>query len=312
MCQVILTISQTIHNILTSEKYIGDVLLQKTYTTDCISQTVKKNNGERAQYYIENHHEPIIPRELFQRVKEEMTRRTSKRKVLQKTAQTEQGKYSGKYAFSELLVCGECGSPYKRCTWARKGKKRIVWRCVSRLEFGKEFCHESPTMDEDRLQNAVVKALNLFASDQTEMTESVLSLASGAMNGGKDDGQSMEDLHQRVEKLTAEQTALLDKVLADMDNPELNARLKEASDEKRAVLERIQAMEQRAEQDAMRESRKAEMREWLGEQNPQFTKYSETLTRRMIEKITVRDDETVSVRIRDTGDDILVNIDTEG
>ena len=91
-----------------------------------------------------------------------MTRRASKRKVLQKTALTEQGKYSGKYAFSELLVCGECGSPYKRCTWARKGKKRIVWRCVSRLEFGKEFCHESPTMDEARLQNAVVKALNLL------------------------------------------------------------------------------------------------------------------------------------------------------
>ena len=122
----------------------------------------------------------------------------------------------------------------------------------------------------------------------------------------------MEELRQRVEALTAEQNALLDKVLADMDNPELNARLKEASDEKRAVLERIQAMEQRAEQDAMRESRKAEMREWMGERNPQFTKYSETLTRRMIEKITVRDEDTVSIRIRDTGDDILVHIDTDG
>ncbi|MBP5717640.1 MAG: hypothetical protein J6X53_01500, partial [Abditibacteriota bacterium] len=77
-------------------------------------------------------------------------------------------------------------------------------------------------------------------------------------------------------------------------------------------LERIQVMERRAEQDAMRESRKAEMREWMGERNPQFTKYSETLTRRMIEKITVRDEETVSVRIRDTGDDILVHIDKDG
>ncbi|MBQ9348451.1 MAG: recombinase zinc beta ribbon domain-containing protein, partial [Oscillibacter sp.] len=215
-------------------------------------------------------------------------------------------------AFSELLVCGECGSPYKRCTWARKGKKRIVWRCVSRLEFGKEFCHDSPTMDEDRLQKAVVKALNLFASDRTEIAGSVLSLASGAMSGGNTDEMSMEDLRQRVEELAAEQNALLDKVLADMDNPELNARLKEASDEKQAVLERIRAMEQRAEQDAMRESRMAEMREWMGERNPQFTKYSETLTRRMIEKITVRDEDTVSIRIRDTGDDILVHIDTDG
>ena len=70
-----------------------------------------------------------------------MTRRSSKRKVLQKSGKTELGKYSGKYALTELLVCGECGSPYKRVTWARDGKKRIVWRCVSRLEFGTKYCH---------------------------------------------------------------------------------------------------------------------------------------------------------------------------
>ena len=82
-------------------------------------------------YYAKDNHPAIIPRDIFYRVKEEMARRTSKRKVMQKTAKTEQGKYSAKYALSELLICGECGTPYKRCTWARNGKKRIVWRCVS-------------------------------------------------------------------------------------------------------------------------------------------------------------------------------------
>jgi len=114
---------QAIQNILTNEKYIGDVLLQKTYTTDCITKTKKKNNGERPMYYIENNHPAIIPKDVFSQVREEMTRRASKRKVMQKTGRTEQGKYSYKYALSELLVCGECGTPYKRCTWARKGKK---------------------------------------------------------------------------------------------------------------------------------------------------------------------------------------------
>lgn len=101
-------------------------------------------------YYSKNNHPAIIPREVFYRVKEEMARRTSKRKVMQKTAKTEQGKYSAKYALSELLICGECGTPYKRCTWARNGKKRIVWRCVSRLEFGTKYCRNSPTLDEDK------------------------------------------------------------------------------------------------------------------------------------------------------------------
>ena len=113
---------QVIHNILTNEKYIGDALLQKTYVTDCISKQVKKNTGDRTMYYVENNHPAIISRELFQRVQEELTRRASKRKVMQKTGKTEQSKYSAKYALSELLVCGECCTPYKRCTWARNGK----------------------------------------------------------------------------------------------------------------------------------------------------------------------------------------------
>ena len=138
---------QVIRNILTNERYIGDALLQKTYTTDCISKTVKKNQGERSMVYVEKNHPAIVSKAMFYQVREEMARRGSKRKVMQKTGKTEQGKYSAKYALSELLVCGECGTPYKRCTWARNGKKRIVWRCVSRLEFGTKYCHDSPSMD---------------------------------------------------------------------------------------------------------------------------------------------------------------------
>lgn len=146
----------SVRSILSNEKYIGDALLQKTYITDCISKRVKKNRGERPMYYVENHHAPIVSREMFQLVQEEINRRNSKRKVMLKTAKTEQGKYSSKYALSELLVCGECGTPYRRCTWARNGKKHIVWRCISRLEFGTRFCHHSPSLDEERLKKALL------------------------------------------------------------------------------------------------------------------------------------------------------------
>ncbi len=76
----------------------------------------------------------IISRETFDLVRKEMTRRSSKRKVLQKSGKTELGKYSGKYALTELLVCGECGSPYKRVTWARDGKK--AYRLAVRFAVG--------------------------------------------------------------------------------------------------------------------------------------------------------------------------------
>ena len=53
-----------VHNILKNEKYCGDALLQKTYVTDCISKKVKKNNGERPMYYIQDNHPAIVPREI--------------------------------------------------------------------------------------------------------------------------------------------------------------------------------------------------------------------------------------------------------
>lgn len=125
-----------IKSILKNEKYVGDALLQKTFTVDCISKKVQKNNGERPMYLVTNHHDPIIDRDTFNRVQQELARRTSKRKISDKTI-TEQGKYSSKYALSELLICGHCGTPYRRCTWTSCGRKQIVWRCISRLEHGK-------------------------------------------------------------------------------------------------------------------------------------------------------------------------------
>lgn len=96
--------------ILRNEKYAGDCLLQKTYTIDCISHKTVKNNGERAMYLVTDAHPAIINRDTFNLVQQELARRNSKRKVSSKTI-TEQGKYSSKYALTELLICGECGGP---------------------------------------------------------------------------------------------------------------------------------------------------------------------------------------------------------
>ena len=148
-----------IKSILENEKYAGDALLQKTYTIDCISHKAVKNNGERAKYLVTDAHVPIIDRDTFNRAQQELARRSSKRKKSDK-AKTEQGKYSSKYALTEIMVCGECGSSYKRVTWTVRGKKLIVWRCISRLDHGSKYCHHSPSIHEDKLHNAILNAIN--------------------------------------------------------------------------------------------------------------------------------------------------------
>ena len=150
---------------------------------------------------------------------------------MQKTGRTEQGKYSAKYALSELLVCGECGTPYKRCTWARNGKKRIVWRCISRLEFGTKYCHDSPTMDEDKLQRAILEAINSLDQTGQEIADEFLDIASLVQRGQERGGVDPLALRQRLEALTAEQTVLLEKVLGGMDSAELNAQLRAIAEE---------------------------------------------------------------------------------
>ena len=289
---------QVIRNILTNEKYCGDALMFKTHTLDCISKKVVKNTGDWPMVFIEGNHEGIVPKVMFRRVQEEMARRTSKRKVMQKHGKTEQGKYSAKYALSELLVCGECGTPYKRCTWARNGKKRIVWRCINRLEFGKEYCHNSPTLDEDRLHRAIVAALNEYGAIRAEVQESAMELVRLAQGDGECGGDMMA-LRQRLDELTADQAVLLDRVLEDMDNANLNAQLKALAEEKQGILEQLDALQQQAERQALQASRRQELEEWLGQQPMVLDEYDDRFTHRLVERITVVDAETIRVKLRD-------------
>ena len=292
--------SAVIHNILTNEKYMGDALLQKTYITDCISKKVKKNMGERPMYYVENNHPAIIPRETFDQVQKEMTRRSSKRKVLQKSGKTELGKYSGKYALTELLVCGECGSPYKRVTWARNGKKRIVWRCVSRLEFGTKYCHNSPTLDESRLHNAILAAMNEYAAIRQEVCPDVLAMVEEAKRAMSQAGAMLLELKKRMDEVSQEQSDVMDRLLANMADAELNARMKALTDEKEALKAQILKVQQKEVSMAEQAAKRQQMWDSLKECSAGYTEFDDEFVRQIIRKITVEDAETIHVHFRDS------------
>ena len=298
-----------IHNILTNEKYIGDALLQKTYVTDCINKKVKKNRGERTMYYVENSHPAIVSRDLFNQVQQEMTRRSSKRKVLQKSGKTELGKYSGKYALTELLVCGECGSPYKRVTWARNGKKRIVWRCVSRLEFGTKYCQHSPTLDEGKLHSAILAAMNEYAAIRQEVCPDVLAMAEEARQALSQAGARLLQLKKRMDAVSREQSDVLDRLLVNMADTELNARMKALTDEKESLKAQI-ADAQQAEVDLEEQAaRRRQMWDSIMECAAGYTEFDNELVRQVIQKITVEDAETIHIHFRDS--DVVLEQEVE-
>lgn len=141
---------------------MGDVLLQKTYTADFLEGKVKNNNGELPQYYIRDNHPAILTREEFAQIQEELARRQSKRPAHAKS-KTNKGRFTSKYALSERLVCGCCGSPYRRVTWNIHGRKEIVWRSINRIENGKAGCPNSPSIPEEELHQAILEAVRSLA-----------------------------------------------------------------------------------------------------------------------------------------------------
>ncbi len=135
----------TIQKMLKNEKYKGDTLLQKTYTEDFMTGKKVKNTGQRTQYFVSESHPAIVTTEVFDRVQEEMARRSRVIRHEDGTVSSSDTKYNGKYLLGNLLVCGDCGASYRRRT--ERGK--VVWRCATRIEKGKEACVESPTINEE-------------------------------------------------------------------------------------------------------------------------------------------------------------------
>ena len=155
----------TVDKILRNEKYIGDAVLQKTYTVDFLEKKRAKNDGLIPQYYVEGSHEAIISDQIFMEVQAEIARRAALR-----TDTKDKSSYFSKYAFLGIVFCGECGSPYRRLTWTPHGKKGYVWRCRKRVSKGVDNC-QSRTLHEEVLQDAVVQAIKqTICSPETEYT----------------------------------------------------------------------------------------------------------------------------------------------
>lgn len=164
--------ASVIDKMLSNEKYMGDALLQKTYTVDFLSKKRVKNRGIVPQYYIEDDHEPIISKELFHQVQEEKTRRASIYKpASRKRDAPQKSKYSSKYVLSDIMVCAECGQPYRRQVWSKYGQKQAVWRCDNRLKHGSKRCKHSPTLKEKTLHEAIMTAINSVVDCNSEFVK---------------------------------------------------------------------------------------------------------------------------------------------
>ena len=284
----------TIQSILTNEKYAGDAIINKTYIEDCISKKVKVNNGERQKFYVENNHPAIIDRATFARVQEELARRNGKLKVKQVGTKTEQGKYSSKFALTELLVCGECKTPYRRCTWTVKGKKKIVWRCINRLDYGKKYCHESPTVEESVLQEAIMNAIMRTANENAELLKTLKLHIGMGLDMGESEDESL-DLQIKIAEIDAEFKAMLNAISSDTVEAFDEQRAKELMDEKSQLQQQLAQIAERKQKRENTKSRLDEIFTILDGLRNRPMEYDDRLVRQILECVVVESKERIKV-----------------
>lgn len=147
--------TKTIQRMLTNEKYKGDTMLQKTFTEDFMIGKKSKNIEQRNKYYVKDSHVAIVSAEVFDKVQEEMAKRARFVSKEDGSVENNGSKYNGKYILGNLLVCGDCGMSYRR----RTERDKIVWRCATRIEKGKEACSHAPTLDEGWVKDVLSEAV---------------------------------------------------------------------------------------------------------------------------------------------------------
>ena len=284
----------TICSILSNERYKGDAIINKTYIKDCLSKKICVNNGERPKYYVENNHPAIIDAATFGRVQEEIARRKAKRKVKQVGTKTEQGKYCGKYALTELLLCGECGTPYRRCTWTAGGQKKIVWRCISRLDYGKKYCHHSPTVEEGALQEAIMEAIQKVARQNTDVLK-VLKLHIGMGLAGEETEDRSLDIQIRIAEIDAEFQAMMSAISADNAEQFDECRATELMNEKAGLEQQLSQIADVRQKREDAKSRLDEIYDILDGVKNFPLKFDDSLLRQILECVIIEPSRRIKV-----------------
>ena len=265
--------TSTINKILRNEKYIGDALLQKTFTIDFLSKKRIKNNGTMPQYYVEGDHDAIISKEVFLLVQEELVRRRQVQTVPGGKKRT----YSANHCFAQIVFCGECGELYRRVHWNNRGCKSIVWRCINRLNGTGSACH-SRTVNEELLRNVALQAINRVLCKKDDFLKTLQSNITAVIT--QSDMLSPEVIDERLHDLQRE---LLKK-----------ANQKEDYDAIANEIIRLKDMRKQSEVDSVVKDEQmkiiTDLQDFIREQSTEITEFDETLVKRLIERIAVFDE----------------------
>ncbi|MGM0229931.1 hypothetical protein IGJ28_002018 [Enterococcus sp. AZ091] len=258
-------VQSTVIGIIKNEKYKGDLLLGKTFTVDPISKRRLENFGEEDQFYIRNHHEPIISEEVFEKAQEILARRSINRGKIG-DGNTKREKYSRKYAFSCILECGFCGDTLTRRNWHSNSQySKVIWQCVTSTKKGKKYCKHSKGIPETAIEGAFVESYRLLCDDNKDVMEEFLQRIEDTLNNSVI-SKKLEKVEKEIGILEKKMSKLVDMRLEEVIDKETyeskyldlvskqdkliveRKKIKETSDNEKDIKKRLKVFKKTLEQ----------------------------------------------------------------
>ncbi len=295
-----------IKSILSNEKYKGDAIINKTFVVNYLTKKVKKNNGERPKYYVENSHPAIIDESTFARVQQEIARRSGQQQAERAGNKTVQVKYSSKYALTQLLLCGECKSPYRRVIWMRNGEKVPVWRCDSRLKDKKKYCRRSPSIKETILHDAIMSAVAQLAQSNTQVL-TVLKKHIGQVIGEEIQDESAE-IQIRLAEIDIEFKEMINAITADMVDAFDKNKVEQLMAEKEQLRAKLNFIEEKKRNHEMEQSRLQDIYDIVDGLKNRHLTYDDNLIRSLVNCVIVESLQTIKV-VFNGGTEIIEKIE---
>ena len=286
-----------VRGILSNEKYVGDVLMQKTFRQDCISHKAIRNTGQRPMYLVQNNHEAIIDRKTYDAVQTELTRRNALKGNTQKSTPSGRSCYTPKYALSDRVICGECGTLYRRCTWVNRGKKHIVWRCISRFDYGKKYCHDSPAVDEQQLQQAILRVINGAMSEKPALVRQVTENLQVVIRPSRSGELTIADIDHQLETLAQEFDTVF-ATAASGNSEDYSERFKTILAQQAELKAKRAELEQQQAEDAELNSHMAKAADIMGQAGTAITEWNEYQIRALVESVRILSKDEILVRLK--------------
>lgn len=185
-----------------------------------------------------------------------------------------------------MLICGNCGTPYRRTTWSARGKKQIVWRCISRLEHGKKYCPDSPTIKEDQLHKAIIQAINNYYSCRNDIARILKANIGTVLEWqGQEEIISIENRLKEIDTARNDLISLI--ASGGCDEDKLDSEFSKLYQEEQQLSERLETLKSQNKTSSETQAKLNKIMDMIENEKFELETFDNVLIRKLIECVKV-------------------------